>query len=200
MYLKLGSKAQSLTCKKGWAFKRYSLWQCAWGRKREVCLHDRIFKEHFSLAYGIEWSRRNRNNARNIRKRLSEKIKVQQSRALFICIKYSVLISFNTVKCLKQNQCKCPSLFFIIIPDTFTREAPEETKKWMNARQSIVRSTMSKITKLFLKVIWFSKLSFVGKFQKQYSSLKISLGLSFTTYTNHWGHLQRSHGQIAPNA
>ena len=116
--------------KKG-ARLKHSLWQCARGRKREVCLHDRIFEQPFSWAYGIEWSKRNRNNVRNIRKRPSEKIKVQQSRALFICTKYSVLISFNTVKCLKRNQCKCPS-FFIIIPDNFTREVREETNEEVN--------------------------------------------------------------------
>lgn len=39
-----------------------------------------------------------------------------------------------------------------------------------------MRSTMSKITKRFFKVIWFSKLSFIGKFQKQYSSFENSVG------------------------
>ena len=84
-----------------------------------------------------------------------------------------------------------PIAFFIIIPDTFTREVREETKNWMNARESIVRSPMSKITKLFLKVIWFSKLSYVVKFQNQYSSFENSVG-TVVIYTNHWVLSQRS--------
>ena len=84
-----------------------------------------------------------------------------------------------------------PIAFFIIIPDTFTREVREETKNWVNARESIVRSPMSKITKLFLKVIWFSKLSYVVKFQNQYSSFENSVG-TVVIYTNHWVLAQRS--------
>ena len=84
-----------------------------------------------------------------------------------------------------------PIAFFIIIPDTFTREVREETKNWVNARESIVRSPMSKITKLFLKVIWFSKLFYVVKFQNQYSSFENSVG-TVVIYTNHWVLSQRS--------
>ena len=49
MYLKLGSKVESpIDLQKSRARLKHSLWQCARGRKREVCLYDRIFKEPFA--------------------------------------------------------------------------------------------------------------------------------------------------------